>query len=356
MAEELGEKTEDPTQRRLSDAREKGQVIKSQDLSGAIDLLGAVVLVVVFGNGLVTGLSGMLRAILSGEAPGSAAGVMGIRELSQWTTIETLKIVLPVLAIMTVVVIAAQLVQVQWAPTADPLSPKLERLDPLAGFGRVFSRKSVARTTAGVLKLVLISIVAGSYIVKSMGIVASLPRLELVAGFARLGDTLLRMCGWILLIMLVIGAADYVVQRWLFMREQRMTKQEVKEERKSMDGDPEMKGRRLKIARQLALQRMRQDVPKADVVVTNPTHYSVALKYDADKMVSPTVVAKGADYMAFRIREIAIANGVPIVEKPPLARALYASAPVGQQISPEHFEAVAEVLAYVYRINEQAVA
>jgi len=156
---------------------------------------------------------------------------------------------------------------------------------------------------------------------------------------------------WMLVALLIIGFADLKYQKWQHRHDNKMTKQEVKEEQKSMDGDPEMKQRRSRVAREIAMQRVQQDVPSADVVVTNPTHFSVALKYDSNTMAAPEVIAKGADYVALRIREVARVHGVPVIERPPLARALYRGVEVGQAVSPEHYEAVAEVLAYVYRID-----
>jgi flagellar biosynthetic protein FlhB len=152
--------------------------------------------------------------------------------------------------------------------------------------------------------------------------------------------------------MLIIGVADYMYQRWQYTQDLKMTRHEVTDERKSMEGDPEIKARRFRMARQMALQRVNQAVPKADVIVTNPTHFSVALRYDAETMAAPRVVAKGVDFLAMRIRQIAMTHGVPIVERPPLARALYYGVEVGRDVPAEHYQAVAELLAYVYRLDE----
>ncbi len=354
MAEDLGEKTELPTSRKLGDARERGQVAKSIDLSGAIDLIGAVVLLAALGSGLVSGLAGLTRALLAGEAPGAGPGPGGLDELVAWTASHAALTALPIAAAMFAVVYAGQLVQVGFLLTGHPLQPKLERLNPVANFSKVAGRRNVVKTAVSVLKLALIATVVALFVARHMPEVAGLPALSFIGGYAKLGEIIWAMALWMLAVMLAIGAADWAFQRWQHARDLRMTKQEVKDERRTMEGDLESKARRLRMARQMILQRARTDVPGADVVVTNPTHFAVALKYDGETMAAPKVVAKGADFLAFRIREIALAAGVPIVEKPALARALYANVEVGREVSVEHYEAVAEILAYVYRLNQRA--
>ena len=352
MAEDMGEKTEQPTDRKLADARNRGQVVKSADFSGALDLIGAVVLLALLGSGLVQGLAGMTRALLAGTAPGSGAGAAGLDELFMWSLTRAAMVALPLGAAMFGVVYAAQLVQVGFLLSNKPLEPKLERLNPIANFGKVLGKRNVVKTGFTVLKLSLITTVVVMFIMRHLPEIAGLPALGFLAGYAKLGELVWSMAVWMLALMFTIGAADWLYQRWQHTTDLRMSKQEVKDERKTMEGDLESKARRLRMARQMILQRARTDVPRADVVVTNPTHFSVALKYDGETMAAPKVVAKGADYLAFRIREIATAAGVPIVEKPALARALYANVEVGREVNPEHYEAVAEILAYVYRLNK----
>ncbi len=354
MADDMGEKTEAPSGRRLAEARNRGQIPKSMDLSGSVDLIAAVIITAYFGKDLMSNSLGLLRAILSGEAPGAGDGLDGIDELLVYTALHAIRIAAPMLGLMFIAVYAGQIFQVGWLITTEPIMPKLDRLNPLNGLKRLLGTRNVVKTLISFVKLILVCTVAVISIGRGMASLAVLPRFEILAGFAHMGQLLLDMIIWILLIMFIIGLADYVYQRWQHTKDLRMTKQEVKDEFKSMEGDPGMRGKRIRMARDIVMQRMRQDVPRADVIVTNPTHFSVALRYDTNTMSAPQVVAKGADYLAFRIREIAVANGVPIVEKPALARALYANARVGQQIQPEYFEAVAEVLAYVYRIAGKA--
>ncbi len=356
MAEDLGEKTEQPTGRKLADARERGQVVKSTDLSGAMDLIGAVVLLAFLGSGLVQGLAGLTRSLLAGAAPGSGAGIAGLDELFMWTLSRAAVVALPLGAAMFAVVYGTQLVQVGFILSNKPLEPQLGRLNPIANLGRVIGRRNIMKTGFSVLKLALITTVVVLFITRHLPEIAGLPALSFIAGYAKLGELLWNMAVWMLALMFTIGAADWMYQRWQHSTDLRMSKQEVKDERKTMEGDLESKARRLRMARQMILQRARTDVPKADVVVTNPTHFSVALRYDGETMAAPKVVAKGADYLAFRIREIAAAAGVPIVEKPALARALYANVDVGREVQTEHYEAVAEILAYVYRLNNSQPA
>lgn len=351
MAEELGEKTEMPTSRRLREARGRGQIAKSQDFGSAVDLVGGFIALMLLGGSIVGGLSTLLRYLLDDRSSGVAMDMTSLDGALRLSGVQLVVIAGPFLLIMFVVSFFAQFVQVGWLFTLQPLQPKLDRLNPMSGLSRLFSRRNAVKTAVGVVKMSIIGAV-GVLIVRShMVEIAALSRLGAAAAFMVMGRIVADLCIWMLAVMLVIGIVDFIYQRWQHTRDLKMTKQEVKDELRSMEGDVETKGRRLRMARQIALQRIKSAVPKADVVVTNPTHFAVALQYDSEKMAAPKVVAKGADFMAFRIREIAAANGIPIVEKPPLARALYAEVDVGRVISPEFYEAVAEILAYVYRLE-----
>jgi flagellar biosynthetic protein FlhB len=269
---------------------------------------------------------------------------------------RTAVIVGPFILIMFVIVFAAQFAQVGWLFTLKPLHPKFNRLNPISGTARLFSRRNLVKTGIGLSKIGVLGSIAWAVSRAHLGEMVSLPHLHPAAAFGVIGGIVADLCLWMLAVMLLIGVVDLIFQRWQHTRDLRMTKREIKDEFRSMEGDTETKGRRLRMARQIALQRIRQDVPTADVIVTNPTHFAVALRYESDRMAAPKVVAKGADFLAFRIREIAAASGVPIVERPPLARALYANVEVGRTIDPEFFEAVAEILAYVYRLQGKAPA
>lgn len=352
MAEDLGEKTEAPTGRRLADARERGSIAKSQDLSAAIDLIAGVLLIAIFGGALLRAFAGVMRHVLATPSETlNARALGGVLRSIAW---ESMLAVAPILGMLVVVAIGAQLVQVGFVFSTTPLEPKWERLNPFVGFGKIFNRRNGVRTVTSVVKLVVMSLVAWVYVRSRLGMVAGLPLLTTFAGVAVIGRLIMELLAWLLAVMLIIGAADYLYQRWQHTRDLRMSKEEVKDERRSMDGDPTIKGKRLKMMRDMAVQRINAAVPKADVIVTNPTHYSVAIRYDSDTMRSPRVVAKGVDAMAMRIRQVAMIHKVPIVERPPLARGLYFGVEVGQEIKPEFYQAVAELLAYVYRLEKAA--
>jgi flagellar biosynthesis protein FlhB len=354
MAEELGERTELPTSRRLTEARGRGQVAKSQDLSAAIDLIGGTILIIVFGGFAFITLGTIMRRILEMQTEGDILDIASLRPTAIWAVGQAAWILIPMLLAMFVIAGIGQIVQVGLLLTSYPLQPKLERLSPIAGVKRLFNTRNLVKSVANIFKLILIGIVATLVIYRHLPAVISLPVLGLLPAMYKLLTIALELAAWMLLILLTLGLIDYMYQRWQHTKDLKMTKQEVKEERRSMDGDPDIRARRLRMARDIALQRIQQAVPTADVIVTNPTHFSIALKYDQATMRAPRVVAKGADYMAFRIRHVAMASRIPIVERPPLARGLYWGVEVGHEISPEFYEAVAELLAYVYRIEGRA--
>lgn len=354
MAEDMGEKTESPSGRRLSEARSRGQVVKSTELSGAIDLIGAVLLLVFFGGPMIAALGKMMKRMIQGHADVTPFDLHSIHAMMIDAGGDTAMAAAPIIAAIVFVGCLSQVGQVGFLFTTQPLEPKFDRLNPVAGFKRLFGFRGVVKTVINTSKVALIMIVGTAVIFGALTEVIYLPNLPMAAALREVVALGGRLAAWLLVIMLVLGIIDYSYQRWQFMKDLRMTKQEVKEERKDMEGDPEIKGKRLRMAREIALQRVNSAVPTADVIVTNPTHFSVAIKYDQDTMRAPIVVAKGADEIALRIRQVARNNDVPIIERPPLARALYYGVDVGREISPEHYQAVAEILAYIYRLEAAA--
>ena len=354
MAEDLGDRTEAPTPRRLEQAHEKGQVAKSTDLVAAVDLIVAALLLWFFGAVAVkTGKELMSSGLsLAGDTAlfdARAAGLAFARSLITMAPVA----VTAILAILLASILAhLQQTRIIWS--TEPLSPKFERLNPVEGIQRLFARKNLVRGGMSVAKLFFALGIVGLVTAAKADKFAALPNLPFFASLTMMIRLVMEIMAWLLAILLVLGVSDYLFQRWQHMQEMKMTKHQVKEERKETDGDPEIKSRIRRIGRQIAMGQLKRDVPKADVIVTNPTHYAIALKYDANTMSSPKVVAKGVDFMAFRIRELAIGAGVPVVEKPELARALYKHAKVGQPIDSRFFQAVAEVLAYVYRLQGRA--
>ena len=354
MPEEMGERTEAPSAKRRGDARERGQVAKSPDLSAGLELVGAFIMLLVVGSSLVAGLGSILRYLLDSRLSGSGTSFVEIEHAIEWASAHAGILTLPLMAVMFAVALLGQILQVGFHLSSEVVTINFERLNPLNGIGRIFSRRSLIKTISSLLKLALAAVIVVLIVRSEWENIAGLAILELRPAFMSTLLILVRVCTWLLSVILIVGLADFAFQRWQLTQDLRMTKQEVKEEHRQMEGDTNTKGRRLRMARQVAVQRLRQAVPKADVVVTNPTHFAVALRYEAGKSPAPKVVAKGVDFLAFRIREIAAANNIPIIERPPLARAIYHGVPVGKQISPEFYEAVAEILAYVYRVSGKA--
>jgi len=353
MAEELGEKTEQPTGKKLSDARSRGQVAKSLEFGASLDILGALILLFVLGPGLVTSLTQLMALSLRPDRLGPG-GVGELPAQLLWIFSRSVLIAGPFLVFLFLIAAAAQFVQVGRMWTFKPLRPKFSQLNPLNGAKKLFGRRNIVKTAFSLLKLAVVISIVYSVVSARIRPLAFLPSLSLLGALTEMGGIVYDLVLWVLSLMLIIGVSDFFYQRWQRIQDLKMTKQEVKEERKSVEGDEATKRRRLGLARSQLMQQIREGVKSADVVVTNPTHFAVAVKYDPDSMHAPKVVAKGADFMAFRIREMAGLHGIPIVEKPPLARALYAGVDVGRFVSPEFYQSIAEILAYVYRLRQKA--
>jgi flagellar biosynthetic protein FlhB len=255
------------------------------------------------------------------------------------------------LGMLFVAAIAGPLLQAGFTITFEPLIPTLSRISPLAGLARLFSVRSLVEFFKGLLKLAVIGGVMVVVVLPVAPGIGHFVGLEPVAMLEELKGLMLRMIGAALGVVTVIAAGDYLFQRFEFMQKMRMSKQEVKEEFKQTEGDPHIRGRLRQMRMERARRRMMQAVPKADVVVTNPTHYAVAMKYDPASMAAPVVVAKGADLIALAIRKVAEEHDVAIVESPPLARALFAAVEVDQEIPQEHYRAVAEIISYVFQLK-----
>lgn len=345
-----GEKTEKATPKKKKDARKKGQVAKSAELSPALVILTVFVVLFVFSSTLGGGLKDVF--------------VMSITEFSAWElTVDNVsiifiqllwtcaKILLPVFIVILLVGLIANYVQVGFLFTTEPLMIKLERIDPIKGFKRIFSMRALVELLKSILKVVIVSIVV---FVVLWGEREQLPMLSsytLTQILTYVGGLTLKLGLYVAVLLVVLAAFDYMYQRYEYNKSLRMSKQDIKDEYKNTEGDPLIKGKIRERQKQMAMRRMMQEVPKADVVITNPTHFSIALKYEAGKMSAPIVIAKGQDYIALKIREIAKAHGVTLVENRPLARALYSRVEIGQAIPEDLFKAVAEVLAYVYRLK-----
>ncbi|TVQ31267.1 MAG: flagellar biosynthesis protein FlhB [Phycisphaeraceae bacterium] len=350
MAEELGEKTEQPTPKRLSEARRKGQIARSQNLTAAVLLTGSVVLIVIFGQALFGSAAMMMIRIFEPEALGDVSGGNLTSEIN-FVFHEAVRLMAPLLLLMFFIAIAEQVIQIGWTPSMEKLRPKLSKLNPISGTKKLFSRKSAMKGLIDVLKLALVATVAWVIIYLEYDKIMILPMLTLPGALMGMVEITIKVAIWALIVLFLIGLIDRKYQSWQHNEDLKMTKQEVKDERRSSEGDMETRAKRLRMARDMAFQKMQSAVPNADVVVTNPTHFAVALRYNAETMNAPRVVAKGADYMAMQLRLIATSAGVPIVERKELARALFFGVDVGQEVPAEQYEAVAEILAYVYRLE-----
>jgi flagellar biosynthetic protein FlhB len=255
--------------------------------------------------------------------------------------------------VLIIVGVLGTVSQVGWVFSWSKLQPNLSFLNPLAGLKRMFSVMSLLELLKSTIKVALIGLLLWNILVPKRGVLNLVPDLEPLQIMEIIRENVLLLVIYLLVIYTFLASADWWYQRWTYRKKLRMTKQEVKEEHKDTEGDPKVKSRQASLRMQRARTRMLMAVPKATVVVTNPTHYAVALSYEMEEMQAPVVVAKGIDFLALRIRELAETNEVPIVENPPLARALYASVEVDQAISPEHYKPVAEVIGYVMRLKKK---
>ncbi len=348
-----GEKTQPASPRKKQKAREKGNVARSQDLNAAWTLTIALVALTFLGQR-------MFFAQLEAMAYyfGGLSTITVAPDSLQWFTIGVLYrlayVMLPFMAIMVLPGVSVNLVQVGFLFTTEPLTPKLEKLNVIKGFKKFFNMRTFVELIKSIFKLGIIGTIVVVTLRDRWDIVQSLPYLTPLLITKALAGVVFAVWLRVVIAMLILGGLDYAFQWWRRNQELRMTVHETKEELKDIDGDPQIRRRVREIQRQMAYQRMMSDVPTADVIVTNPTEYAVALRYDMASMDAPTVLAKGVRLVAERIREIGAEHGVPIVEKPELARTLYRSIEVGQSIPEELFQVVAEVLAFVYEIDKRA--
>lgn len=348
-----GEKTEPATAKKLSDARDEGKVAKSQELNSAAMLIALFMLLRIFVSFLGEGFVGVFQwsyklipEVVQSERSGMT--VRGVSTIINQSLVEMLKLMAPFLIGGFVVAIVISIVQVGWKVSTKPMEPKLDKFNPINGFKRIFSKDSLFNLFKSILKIALIFYVAYTCIKDQQKNLFILYEIPLKQAISLIGNIIIDTGLRISLVYLVVGIADYAYQKFRFKEDMKMTKQEVKEEYKNTEGDPQIKGQQRQRMREASQRRMMQDVPKADVVITNPTHISVAIRYDSEQESAPTVLAKGEDYLAMKIREAAKENNVPIMENKPLARAIYATVDIGEQIPPELYQAVAEILAVVY--------
>ena len=348
-----GERSEEATQQRREDFRKRGQVAQTRELASVLLLFTAVLLMWVGSRFFFQQLRELFLQSLGDSLIATARGGSLVKLLS--FAMSKLGLILaPVLAVFWLVGFISSLMQIGFIYNEEALEIRWERLDPVAGFKRLLTMKAIMEGIKSLAKVSLILTIS-YFLLRNQ--INQLPRLmdfSLPQIFEFLGILTIRLLGGVGMFMLVLAAADYFYQRWDLEREMRMTKQEIKEEVKSREGDPLIKARIKRVQRDIAGRRMMEEVPKADVIVTNPTHIAVALKYD-ENMIAPQVIAKGADLIAEKIKALAREHGIPTVENKPLARAMFKTLKIGQTIPRELYTAVAEVLSYVYRLRRKKV-
>lgn len=341
-------KTEDPTPKRLEEARKKGQVAMSREANSWLLLLAGTGLIMALSGSVMVSMMQFLRMYIeqAGTLPGAPGGM---KFLLTGAAFETAKILLMPMLLLMAAAFLGPFLQIGplWAPSI--LSIDFSKISPSAGFGRLFSMRSVLEFTKGLLKIALISAVGFVLIKPYLGGIEHMVGLPVPEILDEMKMLVVRMMAGVLIVYLVIAIIDIVYQRMEFMKKMRMTKQELKEEYRQTEGDPLVKQKLRQLRAQKARQRMMQNVPKADVVITNPTHFAIALQYDPEKMDAPICLAKGVDATALKIREVARENKVTIYESPPLARALYDTVEIDEMIPAEHYKAVAQIISYVFK-------
>lgn len=352
-----GEKTEPATEKKLREAREEGKVAKSKELTAGVSLIVLFLCLKIFvgyvGERLSGGFVSFYRKIpvLVSES-GGIFTLNACKNLINQAIIDIILAVLPFMLIGLVVAVLVSILQVGWKVTAKPMKPDLNKFNPLNGFKRMFSKDSLFELFMSVIKIALICYVAYSSIKDHQNELLLIYDIQLKQAIALMGDIIINTGLKIAFVYLIVGIADYIYNRYKFSEDMKMTKQEVKDEFKNTEGDPQIKGRQRQRMREASQRRMMQDVPKADVIITNPTHYAVAIQYDTAVAKAPVVLAKGENYLAQKIKEVARDNHIEIVENKPLARMLYANVNIGAEIPPELYQAVAEVLAMVYNLKK----
>ena len=348
-----GEKTEEPTAKKLEDARKKGQVMRSTEVVTAATLLVFFLMLKIFagfiGNRFMASFHQTIGFISDyTREPFTLNTARMIIRGSFWDIIVT---AFPIMIVGFVVTVVAIVFQVKWKVTAEPLKPKFDKFNPITGMKRLFSKDKIMDLLKSIAKVVILAYVVYSYLKDQWPLIYKMYSYTLPQAIAVIGDTVINVGIRISALFAVIAMFDLFYQKWKYHQDMMMSKQEVKDEYKNSEGDPKVKSQQKQRMQQASQRRMMQDLPNADVVITNPTHLAVAIKYDKDTNEAPVVVAKGADYLAQKIKDTARENAIEIVENKPLARMLYHNVEIGAEIPPELYQMVAEVLAYVYSLT-----
>lgn len=344
------EKSEEPTEKKLRESREKGQIPRSRELTTVLMTLSAGVFLLLYGSVMFSNIEELAIKGIQFDRD------IAFDELKMWSLIQGLLLsaiymIMPFMLLMAFIAIVSPMLLGGWSFSTKAMAPKLSKLNPVSGIKRMFSAKALLELFKALAKFTLVISIATFFLYSIFTEVLGLGSEPLKQGLAHAGTVIIEAFIFVSLSLIVVALIDVPFQLWDHNRQLKMTKQEVKEEFKQQEGNPEVKGRIRQIQREMSQQRMMQKVPEADVIITNPTHFAVALKYDPQSMQEPVVVAMGVDFMASQIRTIAKEHDIPIVEAPPLARALYYNAEVDRAIPYDLFKAVAAILAYVYQLK-----
>lgn len=348
MAEE---RTEQATPKRREEARKRGQVPHSREVTATAGLLGGLAILQASGSALLVDLGEAMRQTL-GHLPTEAPAPALVTAAGVALTLRLLLVLAPLLGGLLVITVVANVAQVGLLLTAKPLAPDLTRINPAQGLKRLFGRQGLVELVKALIKLAIVGFVTYRVFLDRFPPIVLLTGSDPIAAAAAVAAAVFEVGYKAGFGLLALALLDYGYQRWEYERGLRMSRQELREEYKQTEGDPQLKARIRRTQRQLAMRRMMQAVPTADVVLTNPTHLAVALQYDAARMAAPTVVAKGAELIAERIKAIAAEHGVPVLENKPLARALHAACEIGDQIPADLYQAVAEVLAFIFNLKQ----
>jgi len=348
-----GEKTEEATPKKLDDARKEGQVAKSQELNTAFELIILFVILKVFVGMISNRFTDVFKLFYNSIEPYSEGQFTMNYYAAYFRSAagQILLILLPILAASVVIAVAVNALQVGWQPTGKPLQPKFEKINPLNGFKRMFKLDKLVDLLKALLKVGLVGYIAYTTFRDQVGVVSLVYDLSLFAAVMYVGNIVINFGLKVSIVFLIIGIADFMYQKFKFARDMRMSKQEIKDEFKQTEGDPKIKGQIRQKMREASQRRMMQKLPEADVVITNPTHLACAIKYDKNIAEAPILIAKGADFLAEKIKETAREHFIPIVENKPLARMLYHNVELDEQIPEELYQMTAEVLSYVYSIS-----
>lgn len=353
-----GEKTEPASQRKLDEARKEGQVAKSKELVSAVSLMTLFLLIKYYAGSLGKGFLdcfresyNLINMLIADQrvAPNSNLLIAALQD----RIVDILLLLLPILLAAFLVAFLVNKLQFKWKVTSKPMQPKLSKINPLSGFKRLFSVKQLIEVLKSIAMLAVVGYVVYSTVMDKYYLLFTLYDISVMEAIQLTGELIVDLGIKISSIFLVIGFADLFYQKFKFREDMKMTKQETKDEYKQTEGDPQIKGQIRRRMHEASRRRMMQQLPEADVVITNPTHFAVAIKYDAETSRAPVVIAKGADYLAFQIKDKAKEYKIDIVENKPLARLLYNNVEIGAEIPPELYQAVAEVLAFVYSLHHK---